>query len=52
LAIELTPEEEKKHLDKLKKDENHRRDLIENRHFIVDSLNGQKITFDLKTDNF
>jgi ribosomal protein L9 len=26
--------------------------LIENRHFIVDSLNGQKITFDLKTDNF
>jgi hypothetical protein len=35
----LTPEEEKKHKDKLKKEENRRMELIENRHNIVDVLN-------------
>jgi hypothetical protein len=35
----LTPEAEKKHFDELKREENHRRDLVENRHNIVDILN-------------
>jgi ribosomal protein L9 len=51
LAVELTPEEEKRRSDKIKKDENHRMKLIENRHNIADTLNGQKLTFALKTDN-
>lgn len=49
LAIELTPEAEKKHLEKLKKDEAHKRELIENRHNLRDILNWQKLEFILKT---
>ncbi|MDD2907053.1 MAG: 50S ribosomal protein L9 [Candidatus Gracilibacteria bacterium] len=49
LAIELTPEAEKKHRERLKKDEKHRMELIENRHSISESLNHQKFEFTLKT---
>ncbi|MDD2870483.1 MAG: 50S ribosomal protein L9 [Candidatus Gracilibacteria bacterium] len=49
LAIELTPEAEKKYYEKLKKQEAHKRELIENRHQISEKLNGQKLVFTLKT---
>lgn len=49
LAIELTPEAERKHKEKLKKEEKHRMELIENRHEIAESLNHQKFSFTLKT---
>lgn len=49
LAIELTPEVEKKYKDKLKKDEAHKRELIEDRHNISEKLNWQKLDFKLKT---
>ena len=49
LAIELTPDAEKKYKDKLKKEEIHKRDLIENRHNLSEKLNGQKLVFTLKT---
>lgn len=49
LAIELTPEAEKKHKDKLKKDEKHRMELIENRHVIAEQLNHKKLEFTVKT---
>lgn len=49
LAIELTPEAEKKHKDKLKKDQKHRMELIENRHDISEKLNWEKLNFSLKT---
>jgi len=49
LAIELTPEAEKKHKDKLKKEEKHRMELIENRHVIAEELNHKKFSFTLKT---
>ncbi len=49
LAIELTLEEERKHNDKLKKDDLHRRELIENRHNIADTLNWKTLEFKLKT---
>lgn len=49
LAIELTPEAEKKYNDKLKKQEAHKRELIENRHHISEKLNWQKLVFTLKT---
>jgi ribosomal protein L9 len=39
LAIELTPEAEKKHFEKLKRDQKHRMELIENRHDISEKLN-------------
>lgn len=48
-AIELTPEVEKKYKDKLKKEEVHKRELIENRHNISDNLNWQRLEFKLKT---
>ena len=44
-AIELTPAEEKKHKEKLKKEDAHIRELIENRHKIAESLNWKKIDF-------
>lgn len=50
LAIELTPEAEKKHLEKLKKDQKYRMWLIEDRHSIVDELNWKKLSFALKTE--
>lgn len=49
LAIELTPEAEKKHKEKLKKDEKHRMELIENRHDISETLNHKKFEFFVKT---
>lgn len=49
LAIELTPEAEKRHKDKLKKQEAHKRELIENRHKISETLTWQKLEFTLKT---
>ena len=49
LAIELTPESEKKHKDKIKKDSKHRMELIEWRHSISDNLNGKTLTFTLRT---
>jgi ribosomal protein L9 len=39
LAIELTPKAEKEYMEKLKKQEAHRRELIENRHKIVEQIN-------------
>ena len=49
LAIELTPETEKKYKDKLKREEKHKRELIDNRHKISETLNNQKLNFTLKT---
>ncbi len=51
LAVELTAQAEKQMKDKLKRDDNHRRGLIENRHNISEELNHKKITFKLKADN-
>ena len=48
-AIELTPEAEKKHKEKLKREENHKRELIENRHNLSEILNQQRLEFSLKT---
>ena len=49
LAIELTPDAEKKYREKIKKQEVHKRELIENRHNLSDKLNWQKLVFTLKT---
>ena len=49
LAIELTPAEEKKYKDRLKKEDAHKRELIENRHKIVEQLNWKKLDFSLKS---
>lgn len=49
LAIELTPEVEKQHKEKLRRDEKHRQMLIEDRHKISEKLNWQKIDFVAKT---
>lgn len=48
-AVELTPEVEKKFKEKIKKDDAHRRELLENRHNLSEVLNGQTFTFTLKT---
>ena len=49
LAVELTPAAEKKHKDKLKREETHKRELIENRHNLSEILNWVKLEFTLKT---
>lgn len=49
LAIELTPKAEKEYKDKIKREEVHKRGLIEDRHRISGELNGQKLEFTLKT---
>lgn len=49
LAIELTPEAEKKHREKLKKEDAHKRELIENRHNLSEILNHKRLEFTLKT---
>ncbi len=49
LAVELTPEVEKNYKEKLKKQEVHKRELIENRHNLAEKLNWQKLEFILKT---
>jgi ribosomal protein L9 len=48
-AVELTPQVEKKYKDQLKKDDAHRRELLENRHNLSEILDGQKFNFTLKT---
>jgi len=48
-AIELTPEAEKKHKAKLKREEAHKREMIENRHNLTEILNNKKLDFTLKT---
>lgn len=47
-AVELTPAEEKKYNDKIQKEENHRIELLENRHSIVEQLSSKELTFTLK----
>jgi len=49
LAIQLTPQAEKEYKDRLRREEAHKRWLIEWRHNISDKLNGQKLEFVLKT---
>lgn len=49
LAVELTPETEKRHKDKLKREDAHKRELIENRHNIVEKITWAKLNFTLKT---
>lgn len=51
LAIELTPENEKKYREKIKREEKHKMELIENRHNIANELNWGKINFFLKIWN-
>ena len=51
LAVELTDKVEKQMKNKANADENHRRELIENRHEVVEKLNHKKLSFKLKTDN-
>ncbi len=51
LAVELTKEKEKEYKEKLKREEAHRRELVENRHNIVETLNNEKFVFKLKTWN-
>ena len=48
-AVELTPEVEKKYKDTLKKEDAHRRELLENKHNITDLLEGKVFNFTLKT---
>ncbi len=48
-AVELTPQVEKEYKEKIKKDDAHRRELLENRHNLSEVLNGQTFTFTLKT---
>ena len=48
-AVELTTEAEKKHKDKLRKEETHKRELIENRHNLSEILNHKRLEFTLKT---
>jgi len=48
-AVELTAEVEKKYKDTLKKDDAHRRELLENKHNITDLLEGKSFIFTLKT---
>jgi len=49
LAIELTPKAEKEYMEKLKREDAHRRELIENRHNIVEKINWATLKFKLKT---
>ena len=50
LAVELTAQAEKQLKDKLKKEDKHKRELIADRHNIVEELNWKKINFNLRTD--
>lgn len=49
LAVEVTPALEKQLQQTAKKEDAHRRELIENRHQIADTLNGAKLSFTLQT---
>lgn len=48
LAVEFTPAVEKKYKDQKKKEDTHRREMIENKHQFVETLNGQKLHFSLR----
>ena len=48
-AIELTPDAERKLKEKLKREDKHNRELIENRHKIAEELNWKILDFKLKT---
>lgn len=48
-AIELTAQAEKQYKSKLKKEETHKREMIENRHNLSEILNHVKLEFTLKT---
>lgn len=50
-AVELTPAEEKKYKDRVQKEENHRVELLADRHIIVDKLNSKELTFSLKASS-
>lgn len=47
-AIEFTKEEEKKYNNKLKQQDNKRRELVENKQEIIDKLNKQNLFFKLE----
>ena len=49
LAVKLTPEVEKNLIYKTKREEANKRELIENRHNIVEKLNLKSLQFSLKT---
>lgn len=49
LAVELTPKVEKQYLEKKKREEKHKMELIENRHAIVETLQWKKLNFTVKT---
>jgi large subunit ribosomal protein L9 len=51
LAVELSDKVEREMKAKVKKEDFHRRELIEDRHNIVEELNGKKLTFKLKADS-
>jgi len=51
LAVELSDKVEREMKAKVKKEDSHRRELIEDRHNIVEELNGNKLNFKLKTDS-
>jgi large subunit ribosomal protein L9 len=51
LAVELSDKVEREMKAKVKKEDSHRRELIEDRHNIVEELNGKKLNFKLKTDS-
>ena len=51
LAVELTPALEKQIKEKQRRQEAHKRELIENRHNIVEKLNNEKLEFKLKADS-
>lgn len=48
-AVELTPQVEKQYKDSLKKDDAHRRELLENRHNITELLHEKEFIFSLRT---
>ncbi len=51
LAVKLTDKVEEEMIEKNKRNENHRRELLENRHCIAEKLNNQKLNFKLKADS-
>ncbi len=51
LAVELTPQVEKQMKQDTKKQETRRRELIENRHNIVEKINHKKLLFKLNSDS-
>jgi ribosomal protein L9 len=48
LAVEFTKKVEREYKQKIQSQERHRRELIEKKHEIVEKLNNQKFSFELK----